>query len=301
MRGHTSLACAWVLAFGCEGASPDPGLEALLQVEGAQFRPGEFPADEGGPAAVALTTRHTHLVVGRLGEQLRAALEPAAHAAAIGIEGASGAWLVPAGVPDFDSPDLPTARATFGVSDAFPAGPFVLMLAAADELGRFGAAATAMVVADVEPPPAGKLVVQLAWEGPADLDLHVVEPGGGEAWSEKPNTMPVPPPGVPVDPNEFKRHGILDHDGNASCRRDGRPAEAVIWTDRDGVIVTPPSGEYVVRVDARSMCGAPVAAWYVAAYRGDELISAARGVSTPEDVLHPHGAGAGVLALRFSL
>ena len=89
--------------------------------------------------------------------------------------------------------------------------------------------------------------------------------------------------------------GILDRDGNKACRHDGRPRESVIWQ------MPPPVGDYVVRVDARSMCSDASAAWYVAAYRGGTLITAARGISTPDDVRLPHGAGAGVRAFHFTV
>jgi hypothetical protein len=164
-----------------------------------------------------------------------------------------------------------------------------------DDLGRFGAPATVDLVANAAPPPAGELVIGLDWDGVADLDLHVLDPLGGEAWSDDPNTWVPPPPGEPVDPTAYLTGGILDHDGNANCHRDGRPAEHVIWR------MPPPAGTYLVRVDARSMCGGPAAAWYVAAYRNATLLSAARGVATGDDVQQPHGAGAGVLALRFAL
>ncbi|MGE0547812.1 MAG: hypothetical protein AB7O24_15795 [Kofleriaceae bacterium] len=298
MRGAATVL---VVLAGCEAASSDPGLDAVLQVRDAQYRAGRFPADEGGPAAVAVSTRHAGITIGRLDEQLRGALEPSARAAVIAIEGLDGAWLVPAGVPEIDTPGLASLDARFGVTEDLPPGPFTLLVAGADDHGRFGPAASAVVVADVEPPLVDRLVVSLVWEGPADLDLHVVEPGGGEGWSDKPNTMPIPEPGTPVDPEEWKRHGILDRDGNADCHRDGRPSERFVWQAALLGSVPPPTGEYVVRVDARSMCGAPSAAWYVAAARDGVLLGAARGVSTPDDVLQPHGAGAGVLALRFSL
>jgi hypothetical protein len=293
-RPAVGLVVAGALA-ACSAASPDPALGELLQVEGAQWRPGQFPADEGGPATISLSTQRTHLIIGRLDSQLRAALEPSARAAVIGIDGVDGTWLIPTGVPDVETPELASARAAFGVATGFSAGPFILMMAGSDRLGQFGPPMTITLIAEDELPVTGELVIGLAWDGSADLDLHVVEPGGGEAWSDKPNTMPVPAPGTPVDPLEYERHGILDHDGNAECRRDGRPSENVIWS------VPPPPGDYVVRVDARSMCGAPIAAGYVAAYRAGQLIGAARGVATPEDTLQPHGAGAGILALRFSL
>src|SRR5262245_29765459 len=117
MRALVAIALA-----GCTAASSDPGLDALLQVQGAQFRPGPFPADEGGPAALALATRHAEIAIGELGEPLRGVLEPAARGAVIGIDGIDGTWLIPAGPPDFDTPGQATAKATFGVADAFVPG-----------------------------------------------------------------------------------------------------------------------------------------------------------------------------------
>ena len=77
---------------------------------------------------------------------------------------------------------------------------------------------------------------------------------------------------------------------------DGRPREVVIWQ------MSPPSGTYTVRVDARAMCGAAVAYWYVTAYGADGTpIASARGASTPIDVQEPHGTGAGVTAMTFTL
>jgi len=288
-----------VCVAACDGASPDPGLTAKLQVDRAQFRPGAFPDDEGGPGVAALTTRHSMIVVDRLDEPLRGILEPAARAAAVGVAGSADAWIIVAGPADLDTPGQPTARGIFGVSADFPRGPFELQIAAADEAGRFGAPFTTTITALDEDPPAGELVIGLVWEGRADLDLHVVDPLGGEAWSDDPNTALPPAPGDPVDPDVVARGGKLDHDGNKDCRRDGRPREHVIWD------MPPPSGEFIVRVDARAMCGAPIASWYAFAMRGGEIIAQARGLSTPEDVLfdieEQGRAGAGVLAFRFTV
>ncbi len=290
------MRAVWLLLLvGCDAASSDRGLDAMLQVPGAQFRPGPFPADTGGPATVALSTRHSEILVGDVGEPLRGVLEPSARGAVIGIDGFDGTWIIPAGPADLDTPGNATAKATFGVVDDFPAGPFILRVAASDEEGRFGASATTMLVANEAVEPPGELVFGLHWDSSADLDLHVVDPKGGEAWSDDPNTYQPPPPGEPADPLEFMNGGILDHDGNKDCRRDGRPNEHIVWTK------PPPSGEYIVRVDARSMCKDASAGWRVEIYRNGELQAEARGVATPDDVLQPHGAGAGVLVLRHSI
>jgi hypothetical protein len=284
-----------VLLCACDAASPDPGLEAMLQVEGAQFRPGPFPADAGGPATQAVQARHSELIVGRSGESVRGVLDANATGAVIGVDGFDGTWLLPASAPDLDTPGLATAKASIALSPDFPTGPFTLQIAASDANGRFGAAASQMLVANPEDEPTGELVIGLVWDSAADLDLHVVDPNNGEAWSDDPNTVVQPPPGTPVDPDAWKAGGILDHDGNKQCTREGNPREHVIWQ------MPPPSGRYTVRVDARQMCGDASTAWYVYAKRGDEVLAAARGVATPDDTLAQHSAGAGVLALTFTL
>lgn len=295
----------------CDAASSELGLEAMLQVEGAQFVPGPFPASEGGPAGVQVTVQPRAIVqIGRTNSSVRGVIEPEARSALLGVEGYDGAWLIPAGPPDLDTPNLASASADIALADAFPPGPFTLLLAGVDERG-VGETTSMLAMAELEPPTEGLLVVVLEWPGAADLDLHVVDPNGGEAWSDKPNTYEPPGPGEPpVDPNTYLIGGRLDRDANHSCRRDGRPREQVIWTIElraDGMTpifamdVPPPPGTYTVRVDARSMCGDASAPWHAAAYRDGQLITAARGVALPDDVLQPHGAGAGVLAFRFEL
>jgi len=295
---------AMLAACSCSGASSDPGYDALLQVPGAQFRPGLFPDATGGPAALSATTTHASLVIGRIHEKIHGVLDAGARAAILGIFGADGAWIVPAGPPDIDTPGFPTTTATIGIARDAEPGPYMLAIAATDADGRIGDAATVAIVADAAPPPDGELVIALDWDSDADLDLHVIDPTGSEAWSGDPNTWNPPPPGEPVDPNAFLSGGILDHDGNADCHRDGAPSEHVIWKQRDGSMgpVDPiiPPGDYTVRVETVSMCGDASTTWYVAAYRAGALIGAARGVSTVDDVLQPHGAGAGTTALRFT-
>jgi len=295
-RQPALAAAAFAALAGCgTAATSDPGLAAQLQVSGAQYRPGTLPAPSGGPAAIALRTRHASLTIGEVREKLDGVLAPGTRSAVIGIAGSEGGWLLPAGVPAFDTPDDPSVAATIGLADDFPPGPFTLVAFGGDGDGRFGVPASVELIANAAPPPAGELVIALEWDGVADLDLHVVDALGGEAWADDPNTWVPPPPGEPVDPTAYLTGGILDRDGNASCHRDGRPAEHVIWT------MPPPAGTYVVRVDARSLCGGPGAAWYVAAYRNTTVLGAARGVATDADVQQAHGAGAGVLALRFAL
>ncbi|MCX5742711.1 MAG: hypothetical protein NT062_09465, partial [Proteobacteria bacterium] len=220
-----------MLLAGCEAASPSPGLDALLQIPGAQYRPGPFPMPSGGPPTAAASLRDSHTERGVVGEKLDGVLAATAHAAIIGLDGADGAWIVPAGAPDTDTPDKASVHVVFGLTEAVPPGPFTILVASSDADGKIGEPVAVEGMATATRWPAGTLVVGLEWTGRADLDLHVVDALGGEAWSDDPNTWVPPPPGVPVDPTAFLAGGILDHDGNARCAvRDGAPNEHVAWS-----------------------------------------------------------------------
>lgn len=299
---HLALGSIGALWVGCStGASPDPGLDAVFQIAGAQYRPGPFPSSSGGPRVNGAALRDARQDIGIPHEKLDASLATNAHAAIVGVEGYDGAWIVTAGPPDADTPGIGSLHATFGLSDAMPVGPFTILVASADATGAIGEPARVDGNAFAVGWPAGKLVIGLEWNGRADLDLHVVDALGNEAWSDDPNTWVPPPPGVPVDPNAYLTGGILDHDGNARCARDGKASEHFAWS------MDPPPGEYVVRVETRSMCGDPVADWSVAVYTGvtfdsdGTLVGQAAGYATPPDVQLPHGKGAGVTALRFTI
>jgi hypothetical protein len=304
-------ALALIALVGCgDTASSQLGLSDLLQVLGGQYRPGPFPEDHGGPTAIVLNTTHAMIPIDQTREKLSGLLDPTARSAIFGMQGVDGAWIVPAGPPESLSVNT-TASATIGLTDAMPTGPFTLELAAGNADGITGSAVLQQVIAIEAAPPAGQLVVTLEWQGAADLDLHVVDPLGGEAWSDKPDTRPAPKPGTVVSPTDFLLGGVLDHDGNGGCRRDGEPAEHVIWHLTDSMdpnipgnpLPPPPSGEYIVRVDARSMCGDPVAMWDAFASLPDgSVLAESRGIVVPDDVTYEqHGAGAGVTAFRFTL
>lgn len=284
----------------CTGATSEPGYGSPLVVDGAQFREGGFPAATEGPDVHQLVTSHSTVTIGTLRETLHAVLAQEATSAIVGLAGEDGTWIVVAGPPSFETPDQPSVDTTFGFSNAVAAGPVTLQLAAVDRDGRIGEPATFDVVADLDPPPSGDLVVHLAWDSAADLDLHVVDGAGNEAWSAKPSTAPQPRPGESADPFAVDESGILDHDGNAGCHRDGAPSEAIVWTTRNMHAPVIPPGTYTVRVDAREMCGDASAAWYVEVLAAGELLGAARGVAVPDDVRGVHSYGAGVTALTFS-
>lgn len=284
------LAAAVVLA-GCDVASSALGRDAMLQVDGAQWRPGPRPDDDGGPTVSEVLLRRPTVVRDGLGQRVTGALAPSATGLWLGADGDVGGWIVTADAPSVERPGDPSFAVDLAVTAAARLGSLALDAVAVDASGRAGPVLTTAILVEDAPPPTGELVVALAWDGRADLDLHVIAPDGGEAWSGDPNTWEPPPPGTPIDPLAWRTGGLLDHDGNAGCRRDARPSEHVVWS------VPPPAGRYVVRVDTRALCGDAVAYYAVALYRQGALLASASGVATSDDALGAHGAGAGVTLL----
>jgi hypothetical protein len=284
---------ALVALAACDAASPDPGSAAFLQVAGAQYAPGEPPADDGGPEVVAVLTTHARIAPGDAREPVRGTLDADARGVILWLEGDLGHWLAPAQAPDAEDRERPTFERRLAFAADLPPGPIALRVQAVDAAGRVGPPRAATYVADEFEPPAGELVVELGWAGVADLDLHVVDPDGVEIWSGNPNSYVPPPPGTPAPPDAWMDGARLDLDANAGCTGGGRPRERVTWT------LPPAEGGYVVRVDTRAMCGAALADWWIVAYRAGEPFATARGQSTEVDTRFAHGEGAGLTALTF--
>jgi hypothetical protein len=291
-----ALVIVFASLAACDGAaSPELGREAKFQVLGAQWAPGPPPAARGGPAVTGALFVGRALLRDGYAQRLIGSMGNGTTGMWIGLDGDDGGWILPADPPSTDVPDQPTFDLDIAIGADAPLGPIDLRIVASDADGRAGEAYTLTIMSEDVPPPAGELVFGLSWEGTADLDLHVVEPGGNEAWWGDPNTYEPPPPGQPFDPNAWRRGGLLDRDANGACRRDARPREHVVWT------MPPPSGHYIVRVDTKSLCGAPSAYWFASAYRNGTLVDSAQGLAVPEDELAPHGAGAGVTVIELDL
>ena len=138
-------------------------------------------------------------------------------------------------------------------------------------------------------------MVSLRWDTEADLDLHLVIPGGSEIWANKINSFDPPPPGSGGDSNAYQAGGILDFDSNSNCNIDGRRLENIYWTQ------TPPSGHYIARVDTFSLCAAAQADWVLDVTLDGKSLGHAAGTGRDSDAALPHGAMAGVTAFTFDV
>jgi hypothetical protein len=288
--GATLLA-ACSLAGCSSAASDDPGLEASLKIPGAQFHRGTIPtASPDGPAVASIVLLNSFARPGEVDYPISGALGAGATAAAIGLRGDVGYWTVVAGIPAVATPDDPSYAATATLSAGLVAGSYALVVEAVDAAGRFGAPqAQGLTVQSTA--PTGAFVITLAWDTESDLDLHVVDAAGVEIDHDQMSDKP--PPFAPQP--DGGGYGYLDWDSNANCVIDGKRQEDVVWP------TAPPSGHYVVRVDAASLCAAVSARWTVEATLNGAAVGKAQGIALDADTREPHGAGAGATALEIDV
>ncbi|MCH7639206.1 MAG: hypothetical protein IH855_07065 [Bacteroidetes bacterium] len=117
------------------------------------------------------------------------------------------------------------------------------LIVATESNGSMSAANQYSVSINQQAGTSGQLQVSLNWNAPVDLDLHLETPDGEDIYY-----------GNDVGQNG----GILDLDSNPACNLDRVDNENISWGD-----VTPPGGEYTVRVDLWSECAVTVAIPFV--------------------------------------
>ncbi|HEY1536308.1 MAG TPA: hypothetical protein VGF76_19950, partial [Polyangiaceae bacterium] len=153
----------------------------------------------------------------------------------------------PVGAQDFTVPDFYDWGASLSFSADVPGPKPQLEFAASDSSGQFGPLTTqSLFLRSLV--PTGHVVASLTWGVDADLDLHLIVPGGKELSPKHPDTIASDDNGKPVAGS-----GLLDHDSLAACVPDGLRTENVVWAD------APLAGTYSVYVDMFSACGKPAA------------------------------------------
>jgi hypothetical protein len=295
MKRSVWLALSLVLT-ACGGVANDTGLEALVRVSGGQFYRGAIDklSSASAPAVVDVLNSQTVISPGLENKQISGRLDPGSTAVAIGFSGDVGYWVLPAGVPDADSPTQPTFHASLSFAPVLTAKSYDLIVRAAspDAIGP-----PAHVALDVQQtlPPTGALVISLWWDTESDLDLHVVDAYGDEIWAGNINSYDPYAATPTTDAGAWNEGGILDFDSNAGCVIDGRCNENVVWS------VGPPPGNYLARVDTFSLCGNSAARWTVEAFLNGTSLGRAEGEAVPSSQRFTKGKGGGLAALSFTI
>jgi hypothetical protein len=299
MRLGAFVVASWLM-LGCDGGNSvdaDNGLEALLRVKGGQYYSGALDkvSSADAPAVIDIINSQAVVTPGLHNKPVSGRLAPGTTAVALGLASDTGYWILPADVPDSDSPSQPTFHATLSFSPTLPARPYDLLVRAVAPPDLMGPAAHSALDARAVLPPTGSLVISLWWDTLADLDLHVVDPWGTEIWAGNINSFDRYATTPTTDAGAWNEGGILDFDSNAGCVLDGRCGENVVYT------AAPPWGTYVVRVDTFSLCGNSAARWTVEALLDGVSLGRAEGIALPSEQRFSKGQGSGLGALSFTL
>ncbi|HTA89835.1 MAG TPA: hypothetical protein VK745_09680 [Polyangiaceae bacterium] len=261
MKLAAVLGCALLAAQLCacgNSVSDLSGADEPLRVSNGQFFEGSFPSDRGGPMIGLIGSKNNTVQAGLVGKNLSGTVQGSPGSVALAFQGLGhGYWVVPVGGIDPASQGY-TWSAVTDFSRSLPAGAQTLNFAAGDPSGKFGATSQLdlQVLSFI---PTGHVVASLTWGNNADLDLHVVGPGGKELDPKHPNTTGLIDAG-PDAGDALPGDGVLDRDSNADCVLDGWRAEDVVWTDQ----IEP--GTYLFRVDMFSACGVPAASFKFTLY-----------------------------------
>lgn len=266
---NASVRRLWGLLFivaACSGVDADEGLDAELNVDGAQFVRGAVPqVSADGPRVRGITLVTPTFEPGERGKSLTAALDARATAAIVLLQQDSGYFVVPAGAPLIDTPDLASLVTSLSFAPTMAPSEHVLEVHAVDANGNVGPGETTPIRPRATPAPSNApLRFTLTWDRDADLDLQVDLPSGARI--EHGTAADVAGTRVQLGP-----------DSNAACVVDGHRVESVDFPE--GL----PSGLYRARVETRSMCSETSARWTVTATEHGRVVAMTRGETSAID------------------
>lgn len=284
MTWNRILWCALVvvgLAACGEGEPITLGLNEPFRVANAQFYAGELPGHPPLSAADRSAGKRPiapHPTPPEVGGRVLAAAEPGfvvqgrsspdTHSLAFQIhEHGTGFWVIPAGSPDPLNNNELNWRAVLDLGESLPPGLHGLRIAALDEAAEAGTQVELKFCVrspipdnlnacrPQEAPP--ELVVSLAWNNRADLDLRVLSSDG-----------------ILISENNVKDRneplsGHYQGDANRGCTASGQTRENVVWQQK------PSAGTYFIYVNLHDSCAEATAQFVVSMHEK-------RSVRTPE-------------------
>lgn len=225
---------AFFMAFqACEkddeddNGSAETVQDSYFNIEGAQFQSGSMPSESGGPEISNLSGNENVLAGG--GNPVSIETSGDASEVIIGVEDADGYFTYPVStMKSVEEIVLIYLLFTQEIE-----GTFTIVFALVDIDGNVGTYQN-IEVQTVEA-GTGQFQVNLSWDQPNDMDLHLIEPNGEEIYY-----------GNSLSDNG----GFLDIDSNAGCSIDGTNSENITYGDT--AIVE--AGTYTVIVDRWSNC-----------------------------------------------
>jgi hypothetical protein len=257
----------------CGGVDAPLGLNEPIRVPTGAWKSGPLPGvppvagatePPGSISVTAVDATNGVFYAGASDRLILGRVSPNAVAIAVRFPDlGTGYWVLPVGLPDPTQGNELTWTMPVDLAADVPLGARKLRFVAIDAGGVAGTQRDLSICVGNPipdnlnacdpsiPPPAA--VISLSWANPADLDLHVVVPGGRVVDARHPST--VPPTGA--RPEETAAPGILDIDAQPQCRPAGRRRENLVWQK------PPLSGTYLLYVNLFDACGEPASTFEV--------------------------------------
>lgn len=252
------------------------GLDEPVRVEDGFFLEGELPIADDGPTITSIESTNGIATTGQDGRSLGGRVQEPAWAIGVRfVTLGTGWWVHEVGdISALFAPDRDFA-VLYDIGAGIPPGLHALRIAAIDSDGARGpeydldlcvledAVPGGLAPCDPTiPPPA--MVIGVTWNRGVDLDLVIEAPSGKRVTWKTPTSATPEGGAVPDDALEDPTIGKLNRDSNASCRIDGRNAEAVVWDEM------PERGDWSAYVDLFDACGEQDVTFSVAVYRRRE-------------------------------
>lgn len=224
---------------GCDNPTVIRGaaLETYLagvNIEGVQGQLNSGPPPAAGAGPTVNVPANAETITGGSTAFGLSASAPS-RTVAVYVDGVDGHYIVP--LPS----DITVGQGIVSLGGLPPVLNFEILFAVAGANGVFGPYSP-MSISAIRA-AGGDIQVSVTWDTPADVDLHVVEPGGAEIYYGAPSSA---------------SGGVLDIDANAACATSDLTQENIGWQAG-----TAPPGSYIVRVDYWDACGATVTDYVV--------------------------------------
>jgi hypothetical protein len=291
VKGALALVLSSLLLFGACSDNGDTGISpstitrltledliASVSLGGTQGVRLDGRVDPGGGPGVTVAGNQTVINGGTLSVTVSAATAFRTVYVSVGVDALGIESSARAGVPGYYEVALPAPQTSVTVLLAFPQtiplDEFELRFSVADASGTAGAVAIQPV--EVTRVGTGDVQVTLSWDTDADVDLHVIEPGGEETFYGR---------------RQSSTGGELDLDSNAACTVDGVRNENIRWPEGRA-----PRGTYTVRVDYWSSCGVAATNYTVRINNGGSVQVFSGSFTGAGD---QGGAGSGVTVATF--
>lgn len=293
----TWMACL-AASPACTSSSPstfDPGLDLRIRIQGAELHQGPLGEDRGGPSVTQISRPKPLVLRGESSVALAGRLAQGGVALHIQAKGDDDHWVVNAKGEDFVFPSELVFSTHFALSHIIEEDELVLLLQAADKDGVLGPVTEVEFTISDERQSAN-LLVSLAWDAPADLDLYLELPDGTVVGAKNIHSFDLSPGSLPQSENP--PGAFLDYDSNQECRLDLRNQEHILWHES-----IPLSGSYRVYAHLFSPCGNQVVNMVATARASTELLMISGASQTPFDSRHhpSEGEAPGLFMMEFEI